>query len=169
MKFCLIDRIERIEPGKRIVGIKTLSLAEEYLADHFPAFPVMPGVLMLESLVQTAAWLVRLEQDFSKSMVVLSAARNIRYGNFVAPGGTLRIEAELLGIDGDIARFKGSGTVDDGQSAVQGRFELKCFNVADFFRPAAAADERIIAQMRERFKLIGGSEALASSGEKPQE
>ena len=160
MKFYLIDRIERIEPGKRIVGIKTLSLAEEYLADHFPAFPVMPGVLMLESMVQAAAWLVRLEQDFSKSMVVLSSARNVRYGNFVVPGGTLRIEVELLKTDGDIAKFKGIGTVGDGQTAVQGRLELKSFNVADFFPPAAAADERIIAQLKERFKLVGGPEAI---------
>ncbi len=161
MKFYLIDRIERIEPGKRIVGIKTLSLAEEYLADHFPVFPVMPGVLMLESLVQAAAWLVRLEQDFSKSMIVLSAARNIRYGNFVTPGGILRTEVELLKIDGDIAKFKGVGTVGDGQTAVQGRLELRSFNVADFFGPAAAADERIIAQLKKQFKLIGGPEALA--------
>ena len=56
MKFCLVDRIESIEPGKRIVCIKALSLAEEYLADHFPAFPVLPGVLMLEALTQSAAW-----------------------------------------------------------------------------------------------------------------
>jgi 3-hydroxyacyl-[acyl-carrier-protein] dehydratase len=163
MKFYLIDRIERIEPGKRIVGIKTLSLAEEYLADHFPAFPVMPGVLMLEALVQASAWLLRLKQDFSKSMIVLSAARNVRYGNFVTPGGILRLEAELLGIDGDIAKFKGVGTVGDGQTAVQGRLELRSFNVADVSPPAAAADEQIIAQLKERFKLIGGPEALAAA------
>ncbi|MHC4717931.1 MAG: hotdog family protein, partial [Planctomycetota bacterium] len=68
MKFHLVDRIESVEPGSRIVGIKSLSLAEEYLADHFPAFPVLPGVLMLESLVQTAAWLLRVEQDWSRSL-----------------------------------------------------------------------------------------------------
>ena len=154
MKFCLIDKIEQIEVGKRLVAVKTLSLAEEYLADHFPAFPVMPGVLMLESLVQASAWLVRLEQNFAKSMVVLSAARNIRYGNFVAPGGTLRVEVEMLGIEGDIAKFKGVGTVNDGATAVQGRLELKSFNVADFFPPAAAADARIVAKLKERFNLI---------------
>ena len=163
MKFHLIDKIEQIEPGKRLVGIKALSLAEEYLGDHFPVFPVMPGVLMLEALVQAAAWLVRLEQDFSKSMVVLSAARNVRYGNFVAPGGILRIEVERLKTEGDITKFKGIGTVGDGQTAVQGRFELKSFNVADFFAPASAADERIIAQLKEGFKLIGGSEALKAA------
>ncbi|HOF18642.1 MAG TPA: beta-hydroxyacyl-ACP dehydratase, partial [Phycisphaerae bacterium] len=64
MKFHLVDKIESIEPGKRIVTTKALSLAEEYLADHFPAFPVLPGVMMLEALTQSAAWLTRVRQDF---------------------------------------------------------------------------------------------------------
>ena len=59
MKFILIDRISVLERGQRIVAHKALSLAEEYLADHFPAFPVIPGVLMLEAMVQASAWLVR--------------------------------------------------------------------------------------------------------------
>jgi 3-hydroxyacyl-[acyl-carrier-protein] dehydratase len=167
MKFHLVDRIESIEPGKRIVAVKALSLAEEYLADHFPAFPVMPGVLMLEGLVQTAAWLVRLQQNWSKSLIELAAARNIRYGNFVAPGRVLRMEAELLGLEGDLARFKGAGTLEDGQQAVSGRLELRCFNVADFCPQAAGADERIIARLKERFRLIGGAEALAAAARTP--
>ncbi len=160
MKFYLIDRIEKINPGKEIVARKTLSLAEEYLADHFPIFPVMPGVLMLESLVQAAAWLVRIEQNFTKSMVVLTEARNIRYGNFVTPGRTLQVRAQLVGLDGDTASFKGVGLVDGNQQAVQGRFILRSFNVADIAPAAGAADERIIAQLKERFKIIGGPEAL---------
>ncbi len=164
MKFYLVDRIERIEPGKRIVAVKSLSLAEEYLADHFPAFPVMPGVLMLESLVQAAAWLVRIEQDFSKSMIVLSRARNVRYANFVLPGNVLRLEAELLGVDGETAKFKGVGLLGDGAQAVQGRLELRCFNVADVCPAAKAADARILTQLKQRFRLIGGPEALAAGG-----
>ena len=161
MKFHLVDRIVQIEPPKRIVGLKSLSLAEEYLADHFPAFPVMPGVLMLESLVQTGAWLLRVVQDFSRSVIVLSAARNIRYASFVAPGHSLRTELELLGCEGDLAKFKGAGYLDDGSLAVQGRLELKCFNVADVFPAAKGADERIIAELKRQFGLAGGPEALA--------
>lgn len=164
MKFHLVDRIERIEPGKRIVAIKALSLAEEYLADHFPAFPVMPGVLMLESLVQAAAWLVRVEQNFSKSVIVLASARNVRYSSFVVPGSLLRSQGELTGLEGDIARFKCVGTTGEGAQAVQGRLELRCFNVADVSPAAAGADARIIAQLKQRFKLIGGPEALAAAG-----
>ena len=164
MKFHLVDRIERIEPGKRIVVVKTLSLAEEYLADHFPAFPVMPGVLMLESLVQAAAWLLRVEQDFSRSLIVLGAARNVRYSSFVVPGNIFRGEAELIGFDGGLGKFKAVGRTGDGAQAVQGRLELRCFNVADVSPAAAGADERIIAQLKQQFRLIGGPEALAAAG-----
>ena len=167
MRFNLVDKIERIDPGRRIVAVKSLSLAEEYLADHFPAFPVLPGVLMLESLVQAAAWLVRVEQDFSRSVIEMLRARNVRYGNFVAPGHTLRTEVELVGIAGDVARCKGVGFTDEGSQAVRGRFELRCYNVADVHPASAEADPRIIARLKEQFKLIGGPEALAAAAESP--
>jgi len=78
MYFSLIDKIDSLEPGKRIVATKSLSLAEEYLQDHFPNFPVMPGVLMLEALTQASAWLIRVSEDFSHSIVVLKEARNVK-------------------------------------------------------------------------------------------
>ena len=71
MKFNLIDKIEQIS-DERIVAVKYVSLAEEYLADHFPSFPVLPGVLMLEALTQAATWLMHRRNGFSKSMAVLS-------------------------------------------------------------------------------------------------
>lgn len=167
MKFFLVDKIDRIEPGKKIMGHKALSLAEEYLADHFPAFPVLPGVLMLESLVQTAAWLLRIETGWSKSLIVLAAARNTRYGNFVAPGNILSTECELLGIKENIATFKCNGLVGEGKVAVNGKLELRMLNVSDICPAAVGADERIIAQLKKRFRLIGGSEALAAAGLPP--
>ena len=66
MRFLLIDRITELEPQKSITAVKNLSLAEEYLADHFPGFPVMPGVLMLETLVQAGGWLIRHSEDFAQ-------------------------------------------------------------------------------------------------------
>ena len=59
MRFTLLDRVVAIEPGKSITALKAVSLSEEYLADHFPRFPVLPGVMMLEALTQAAAWTIR--------------------------------------------------------------------------------------------------------------
>ena len=64
MRFDLLDRIIELQPGVRITAVKCLTMAEEYLADHFPNFPVMPGVLMLEAMTQAGAWLVRVERGF---------------------------------------------------------------------------------------------------------
>jgi len=168
MKFHLVDRIESIEPGKRIVTLKALSLAEEYLADHFPAFPVLPGVMMIEAMVQSAAWLVRVAQDFSRSVIVLSAARNVRYSSFVQPGRMLRCDVDAIEIGDAAAAFKGVGYTCDatGRSAkaVSAKIELRCGNLADRAEYLAAADAAIVAQLRDRFRLIGGPEALAAPG-----
>ena len=79
MRFLLVDRILELTPHKSITAIKTLSLAEEYLADHFPGFPVMPGVLMLETLVEASAWLLRLTEDYQHSVVVLREVKIVKY------------------------------------------------------------------------------------------
>jgi len=161
MKFLLVDRIESIQPGERIVTVKALTLAEEYLADHFPAFPVMPGVLMLEALVQSAAWLVRIEQKFAKSIVVLSSARNVRYANFVQPGRKLRCELDAISIGEDSAKFKATGWIDEAQ-AVSAKLELKCFNLVDRGGYLAEADASIISDLKKQFQLVGGPAALAA-------
>jgi len=162
MKFQLVDKILSIEPGKRIVTTKALSLAEEYLADHFPAFPVLPGVMMLEAMVQAAAWLVRVEQDFAKSVIVLSRARNVRYTSFVAPGDILRCELAATEISGAGAKFKGAGFVDDRQT-VSARLELRCFNLVERGGYLAEADCRIVDELKGRFELLGGPQALAGA------
>src|SRR6266550_2104535 len=111
MRFHLVDRLLELEPGKKIRTVKNLTLAEEYLADHFPRFPVMPGVLMLQTLVESAAWLLRLTEDFRHSVIVLREAKNVKYGTFMEPGRTLTVTAELLekpdGDDPQAATFKG--------------------------------------------------------------
>src|SRR5437016_1061050 len=130
MRFTLIDRITSIEPGKSITAIKNLSLGEEYLADHFPGFPVMPGVLMIEAMVQAGAWLMRLHDDFAYSMVLLKATRAAKFVNFVAPGGTLQVTSEIQGWQGDECTFRAAGTVA-GESAVSAKLTLVRCNLAD--------------------------------------
>lgn len=153
MRFTLIDRVVDLEPGARIVAVKNLSLAEEYLADHFPGFPVMPGVLMLEAMTQAAAWLVRVTEDFAHSTVVLKEARNVKYGNFVEPGQTLTITAEILGQDEREVKIKAQGAVD-GKQAVSARLVLDRYNLADADPERAIADQVVIQKMRELLALL---------------
>jgi len=163
MKLQLVDKIEAIEPGERIVTTKALSLAEEYLADHFPTFPVLPGVLMVEAMVQAAAWLIRVQQDFSKSVIVLSSVRNVRYTSFVQPGDILRCEIESMNIDENGAKMKGAGFVD-GRQTVSGRLELRSFNLAGSKAYLAGSDREIIESLKREFNLIGGPAVLAARG-----
>src|SRR6267378_6040480 len=100
MRFHLVDRIVEVVPGRSLVALKNLTLGEEYLADHFPTFPVMPGVLMLQTLVEAGAWLLRLSEDFRHSVIVLREAQNVKYGTFMQPGNQMSFEVELAGQDG---------------------------------------------------------------------
>src|SRR3954454_22907961 len=95
MRFHLVDRILEVEIGRRLRAVKYLTLGEEYLADHFPSFPVMPGVLMLQMLVEAGAWLLRVTDDFRYSVVVLREVKNIKYGNFMEPGKQMSVAVEL--------------------------------------------------------------------------
>jgi 3-hydroxyacyl-[acyl-carrier-protein] dehydratase len=153
MRFTLIDRIDHLEPGANIKAVKSLSLAEEYLADHFPRFPVMPGVLMLEAMTQAGAWLVRASEDFGHSMVVLKEARNVKYSNFVAPGQTLTVTAEIIGHDDRETKIKAQGMVE-GQPQFTGRIVLERYNLADRGLGTPATDALVKRQMRAMFALL---------------
>src|SRR6202161_1296577 len=130
MRFVLVDRISELQRGKSLVAVKNLSLAEEYLADHFPGFPVMPGVLMLEALTQAGAWLVRDLEDFAHSVIVLKGAKTIKYGSFVEPGRQLQLRVELVAHGDEETSFKGVGVID-GQEMVKGRFSLRRYNLRE--------------------------------------
>src|SRR5580704_4315120 len=127
MRFNLVDRILEVEPNRRICIVKHLTLGEEYLADHFPTFPVMPGVLMLQTLVEAGAWLLRISEDFRHSVIVLREARNVKYGSFMEPGKSLVVTAELLDkADSDdplALTFKGKGECE-GVATVSARLTL---------------------------------------------
>src|SRR5262245_34430524 len=129
MRFQLVDRILEVDP-KRIRLVKNLTLGEEYLADHFPTFPVMPGVLMLEALVEAAAWLLRVRDEFRYSITVLREARNVKYGTFMQPGKCMTVTAELAEEQGDLATFKGKGECD-GAATVSAKFSVIRYNLRD--------------------------------------
>lgn len=155
MRFHLIDRILEVEPGKSIRAERNLSLGEEYLADHFPSFPVMPGVLMLQALVEAGAWLLRATDDFRYSVVVLREAKNVKYGTFMQPGATMKVSAELVERDGALATLKGKGDMD-GASTVSARFTVECYNVADRNPALQAVDVRLVDELRGLYRILRG-------------
>src|SRR5262249_27231463 len=145
------------EPGKRIRIVKNLTLAEEYLADHFPTFPVMPGVLMLETLVEAGAWLVRLTENYRHSMIVLRDARNVKYGSFMQPGHSLVVSAEMTetAAEAPDVVFKGKGEMD-GASTVSAKFTLARYNLRDRDPALAAVDQRIVDHLRSLHLVLKG-------------
>jgi 3-hydroxyacyl-[acyl-carrier-protein] dehydratase len=153
MRFSLIDRIDALEPGKRISAVKSLSMAEEYLADHFPGFPVMPGVLMLEAMTQASAWLIRVTEDFAHSMVVLQEARNVKYGQFVQPGQTLQVSAEIIDHGEKETKLKAQGQMD-GQVTLRGQLILRRYNLAEESPAKATIDASLIEELRSQLALI---------------
>ena len=130
MHFRLIDRILELRPGEEIVAIKALSQAEDYLQDHFPLFPVMPGVLMLEAMYQASAWLVRATDNFAHSQVLLTEAKNIRYADFVRPGQVLEVTSTIQKRDGNQTMLRVQGRVDQ-RTAVGARLVLTSSNLCD--------------------------------------
>ena len=157
MRFYLIDRILELEPGKRIRMVKNLTLAEEYLADHFPTFPVMPGVLMLQTLVEGAAWLLRATEDFRHSVIVLRDARNVKYGNFMQPGNSMTITVEAADYSAETltATFKGKAETA-GVSTVSAKFTVGRYNLGERNPGLKETDERIIAQLRSHYRILRG-------------
>jgi 3-hydroxyacyl-[acyl-carrier-protein] dehydratase len=181
MRFVLIDRILEVETahcrlsgtqslrgsGPRLTAVKNLSLAEEYLGDHFPGFPVMPGVLMLEALTQAGGWLVREMEDFASSIIVLKQARTIKYGSFVEPGRQLELKVELTGFDANDCQFKGVGAID-GQEMVKGRFILTRYNLRDRSPDLHATYASIVAGLRDLYATLRkGSVGARAIARKP--
>jgi len=153
MKFVLIDKIISLESGKSIKTIKNVSLSEEYLADHFPAFPVLPGVLLLEGLVESASWLVREKEDFAHSMVLLEQARNVKYKSFLAPGEQIEYTVEAKTIEENVSSFKGFGE-SNGERIVEARLGLRHFNLADKKSSMAIFDSKVVDEMKKRWRLL---------------
>ena len=110
--FLLVDRIVELE-GERIVGIKNVTANEPFFQGHFPDFPVMPGVLIVEAMAQTAGVLVLQNmEDRHNKLVLLVAVENARFRRPVVPGDTLRMEMKVLKRKASVAKMAGVATVD---------------------------------------------------------
>lgn len=156
MRFHLVDKILELTPGTRIVTVKNLTLGEEYLADHFPSFPVLPGVLMLEALVQSAAWLVRASSNFAHSVIVLREAKGIKYGSFLEPGQQMKMTIDAVGgIDASAEQLSFKCTAErEGTSVVNGRIVLARYNLASRNPAQASTDLQILQGYRAEFARL---------------
>ena len=167
MRFTQIDRIVSLKNGESVKAVKCLSLSEDYLADHFPRFPVMPGVLMLEAIYQASMFLVRSTDDFQHSMVVLKETRNLKFQGFVQPGDQLVVSAEYHAAKNNTVRLKVVGEIE-GRVAVSGVVVLEKFNLAARGMASGATDDYINWKFKQRFKLLfnqltAGSESIEPS------
>ena len=153
VRFCLIDRITEIEAGQSITAIKNLTSGEEYLADHFPGFPIMPGVLMVESMVQAGAWLMRFTENFAYSTVLLKEARAVKFSHFVKPGQTLQLSCTVQKRFDSEYVLKAIGKVDGKQTATA-RLTLHQFNLSDRNPDLAGGDRKSVEYHRELFDQV---------------
>ncbi len=156
MKFCLVDRVVSVTPGESIRTVKQVSLAEEYLQDHFPGFAVLPGVLMVECMVQSCAWLSRITDDFQFSTILLKQARAVRFNSFLKPGEVLEVEARIKSTSEAETEFMVSGT-KAGESAVSARLTLSRQNLSDRNPQMKGNDERVVAAMKELWAQLSSS------------
>ncbi|MBK3493473.1 3-hydroxyacyl-ACP dehydratase FabZ [Viridibacillus sp. YIM B01967] len=110
--FLLVDRVLELEEGKRAVGIKNVTANEEFFNGHFPNYPVMPGVLIVEALAQVSAVVMLTKEGNQGRLGLLAGIDKCRFKRQVKPGDQLRLEVEITRVIGPIGKGKGIATVD---------------------------------------------------------
>lgn len=154
MYFTLVDRILDLQPGRSIKAVKVLSLGEEYLQEHFPRFPVMPGVLMLEAMFQASAWLIYETENYASPFLTLKEARNVKYNDFVQPGQVLTLQSEIQKHDERTTTLKAQGMLGE-QVAVSARLVLERGSLAAASPAHGPLEPYMRRRLREIFQLIG--------------
>lgn len=119
--FLLVDRVIELTPGQRAVGIKNVTANEEFFQGHFPEFPVMPGVLIVEAIAQVGAIAMLSQPEFAGKLALFAGIDKIRFKRQVKPGDQIRLEVELGQIRRNIGTGAGTATVD-GEIACKGEF-----------------------------------------------
>ena len=111
--FLLVDRILEFEPGRRILGLKNVTINEPFFSGHFPGHPIMPGVMIIEGMAQTGGLMLMNEvSESSKKLVYFMSLDNVKFRQPVRPGDSLLFDMEMLQFRGRVCRLRGVGTVD---------------------------------------------------------
>ncbi|MBM4255237.1 MAG: 3-hydroxyacyl-ACP dehydratase FabZ [Deltaproteobacteria bacterium] len=125
--FLLVDRVVEIEAGKRIVAIKNVTINEPFFTGHFPGYPIMPGVLLCEAVVQAGGILARLTSgevdDHDRVLAMLTSLDRVRFRQQVTPGDQLRLEVETVRRRGSFWKMRGTAQVD-GKTAAELEFTV---------------------------------------------
>ena len=119
--FLLVDRIDELEAGKRAVGVKNVTMGDPFFQGHFPDYPVMPGVLIVEALAQVGAVAMLVMEEYRGKIAFFAGIDNIRFKRQVKPGDVLRLEVQLGQIRRNIGTGSGTATVN-GEVACKGEF-----------------------------------------------
>jgi len=117
--FLLIDKVESFEPGVSAVAYKNVTMNEPFFVGHFPKFPIMPGVLIVEALAQTGAVSILSMDEYKGKLVFFAGINNLKFKRKVVPGDVLKLEVEIIKRKGPIGIGKAKATVD-GQLSVSG-------------------------------------------------
>ncbi len=119
--FLLVDRIVELEPMKRAVGIKNVTVNEQFFQGHFPGQPVMPGVLILEAMAQVGGVAMLYPEENRGKIAMFGAMERVKFRKPVVPGDQLRMVAELIKVRGNMGKLWGEAYVD-GQLVAEGEF-----------------------------------------------
>lgn len=119
--FLMVDKLLELVPGQKAIGIKNISINEPFFAGHFPAKPVMPGVLMIEAIAQVGACALLSDDRYKGRIVYLAGINKIRIRRMAVPGDSMYIMSELITVKGTIGKGKGEITID-GKLVCEGEF-----------------------------------------------
>ena len=153
MYFSLIDKIDELRVGESITATKSLAMSEEYLRDHFPKFPVMPGVFMIEAMTQASAWLVRVSENFAHSMVVLKGTKNVKFGQFLQPGQTMVVTSTIVSDSENATILKAQGAIED-QVRIRAQLTLAKYNLRDLSEHQGHFDAKLVKKLKEELMLL---------------
>lgn len=148
-----IDRLTHLEKGKSARASRRVDASEEYFIDHFSGFAVLPGVLQLEGMVQTAAWLVRATEGFTRSQVRMTTCSQAKYTQLVRPGVTIEFEVELVNPAPHVYDIRGKVT-EQGKTVASARFRLESKTLADADPKFAHLEPAINTKNRQIFSQL---------------
>ena len=154
--FLLLDRIIEFEPAKRVVAIKNVTINEPFFQGHFPGYPIMPGVLVVEAMAQAGAIIIMAElPDREKKLVVFTGIERAKFRRSVVPGDQLRLEVDVLSFRPRAGRMEGKAYID-GKLACEAT--LTCMVVPRVRETHPAAPQATEASV----KAVAASEAVVS-------